>query len=155
MYLRPGITLEEKWLLTRVIYGAQTDEYDYHKVGFSQDILQYFLENPFQGEEHKDKASNGRAFCNIDRVDSFQLFADSSEIEMQGHKISLNLAASRCVLDTDTPEEKSFKIEMNSIPYKSQQFPHNELCESCKNSQAETKAETEAEADAEAETGTV
>eukprot|EP00606_Chrysophyceae_sp_TOSAG23-5_P000023 GSChrysophyteH2.ASY1.ANO1.447.1 assembled CDS len=151
MYLRPGITLEEKWLLTRVIYGAQTDEYDYHKVGFSQDILQYFLENPFQGEEHKDKASNRRAFCNVDRVDSFQLFADSSEIEMQGHKISLNLAASRCVLDTDTPEEKSFKIEMNSIPYKSQQFPHNELCESCKNSQAETKAETEAEA----ETGTV
>ena len=38
LYLKKDISMEDRWL-TRVIYGAQSDEFDYHKVGFDYHIL--------------------------------------------------------------------------------------------------------------------
>lgn len=32
MYLDESFTSQERWLITRMIYGGQTDKYDYHKV---------------------------------------------------------------------------------------------------------------------------
>ena len=32
MYLDPAFDLSEQWLVTRMMYGAQTDAFDYHFV---------------------------------------------------------------------------------------------------------------------------
>lgn len=33
MYLNTSFTGEQHWMVTRMFYGGQTDEYDYHMVG--------------------------------------------------------------------------------------------------------------------------
>ncbi len=139
LYLQPNITLSEKWLLTRVIYGAQTDKYDFHHNGFDEAMLTYFLQFLFL-ETNEQQAQRPaaqptqvlQAFCDIERVNSFNLFSDSSEIVMHGKKISLNLAARRCPTAQDTPQERSFRIEMNATPYVPMEFPQPEICHACK-----------------------
>jgi len=142
LYLSPKITdINDRWLLTRVIYGAQTDEYDYHKVGFDQSLLSSFISFPFQlGSEenavdvavkYRRESLQAPAFCNITRVQSFQLFDDSSEMSMFGHRISLNLAAKKCHEPSDTAVERAFQIETSAIPYVADIFPHTEICTAC------------------------
>ena len=43
LYLREELSLQERWRLTMMIYGAQSDKYDYHKVGFDESLLTHFL----------------------------------------------------------------------------------------------------------------
>ena len=118
LYLNPGITISEKWLLTKTIYGGQTDSFDYHQVGFDESILRNFL-----GENVK--------FCSVERLNSFNLFQDSSEIVMQGRKISLSIAAKKCFKESDSDEAKTFNIDHSGTPFKPQEFPHKELCNDC------------------------
>ncbi len=103
LYTREDLSLEERWLLTRVIYGAQSDKYDYHKVGFDFTILRALL------------VQNG--YCNIERVGSFNLFNDSSEIIMFGRRISLNVAAKKCKVGLDP-----FSIDHNASPYRPEDY---------------------------------
>jgi hypothetical protein len=63
----------------RIIYGGQTDAYDFHKVGFTLEFLGYFL--------HK------HGFCDVQRVASHDLFDDTSRLVLFGHPISLNVVA--------------------------------------------------------------
>jgi len=148
LYLSPKITdLNDRWLLTRVIYGGQTDEYDYHKVGFDEPLLSHFIQFPFQptknehatglSAEFRKEDVATPAFCDITRVHSFQLFDDSSEITMFGKRISLNLAAKKCIEPGDTAAERAFSIDMVfPIPFKRDDyaFPHEEICAACRSS---------------------
>lgn len=99
LYIKESMSKEDRWLLTRVIYGAQSDEFDYHKVGFDFGVLRALLHQ------------NG--YCDIERVGSFNLFNDSSEIAMFGRKISLNVAAKKCKLQPD-----AFNIDHSASPYR-------------------------------------
>ena len=33
MYLDPALSTNDRWHVTRMMYGSQTDAFDYHKVG--------------------------------------------------------------------------------------------------------------------------
>jgi predicted SAM-dependent methyltransferase len=172
LYLRPNMTIQDKWLLTRVIYGAQSDEYDYHKVGFDESILTNFLKYPFQPTSHdadEDTGTDtdtmeqrlhnaGAGFCSITRVKSFGLFQDSSEISLFGTRISLNLASKKCKVNipsdssgaagyTLTEADRDFQINMSGSLYDSPVFPQKELCEACdcRNVQEEKEEEEEEE----------
>jgi predicted SAM-dependent methyltransferase len=91
MYIDPVTTFEQRWFITRMMFGAQVDDKDYHKVGFERDLLLYFL--------------NEAGFCEIQHVESFNLFHDTSEMEYLGRRISLNMLARKC--DKRSAEERA------------------------------------------------
>lgn len=80
-FINPLASHEDKWLALRIMLGGQADEYDYHYVGFNQQILFDFLRKA--------------GFSNTVRVDSFGLFSDTSEYKPFGFPISLNMIATR------------------------------------------------------------
>jgi predicted SAM-dependent methyltransferase len=79
MFIHPQLPPEARFHLMRVIYGGQTDEHDFHKVGFTFDLLGHFL------------ARNG--FREFRRVEGHELFDDTSRLMLFGHPISLNVVA--------------------------------------------------------------
>jgi predicted SAM-dependent methyltransferase len=79
MFTHPQLPPEARFHLMRVIYGGQTDGHDFHKVGFTFDLLGHFL------------ARHG--FRELRRVESHDLFDDTSRLVLFGHPISLNVVA--------------------------------------------------------------
>lgn len=77
LFVEPGLTLQDKFHVMRMIYGGQTDPWDYHKVGYSADILAQFM------------ASAG--FEGMERVENFGLFSDTSTLAFFNVPISLNV----------------------------------------------------------------
>lgn len=75
----PQMTLEGRWLLVRMIYGGQTNAFDYHKSGFTFQIAHQMLREV--------------GFTNIERVEKFDLFEDTSTSMFAGFPISLNMRA--------------------------------------------------------------
>lgn len=65
----------------RMIFGGQNNPYDFHKVGFNEQILQWYLER------------NG--FHSITRVEKFDFFSDSSAKKHLRKSISLNIIATK------------------------------------------------------------
>jgi hypothetical protein len=60
-----------------IMFGAQADEHDYHRVGLWREYLAALL---------------GQAgFRRVDQVPLFGLFRDSSTVTVRGRNISLNL----------------------------------------------------------------
>ena len=83
MYLNDTLSEVEHTTILKMIYGAQQDIFDYHKIGFDFALLKEFLE------------SNG--FCGVERVGRFNLpMIDTSSLEYAGYFISLNIAARPC-----------------------------------------------------------
>lgn len=39
MYLDPELTIEERWKVTKMMFGAQSDVHDYHKVNLSTNFI--------------------------------------------------------------------------------------------------------------------
>eukprot|EP01034_Spumella_vulgaris_P022684 gene22684-28832_t len=79
MYLDPLLSAQ-RWMVTKMMYGAQFDEFDYHKVGFDLYTLTHFLE--------------AAGFCRVERVGRFNLnFDDTSDMIFHGYFISLNVVA--------------------------------------------------------------
>jgi predicted SAM-dependent methyltransferase len=72
-------SLEERYMVMRMMFGGHIDSYDYHLVGLNQEFLSEFL------------LSAG--YNNIERMHSFGLFNDTSEMEFKGVRISLNMVA--------------------------------------------------------------
>jgi predicted SAM-dependent methyltransferase len=68
-----------KYNLMRMIYGGQTDKYDYHYSGFWPDSLYDLLKNA--------------GFASYEKVDFFNIFNDTSSLQIQGVRISLNVVA--------------------------------------------------------------
>ena len=64
-----------------MIFGGQTDQFDFHYFGWSQDFLKSFLLEA--------------GFIEIKRVKSFLLFNDTSDYAPYGAPISLNIIANK------------------------------------------------------------
>ena len=76
---RDTLSPDERFLVMRMMFGGQIDPYDFHKVGYNEEILGAYL------------AESG--FTDIQAVESFDLFNDTSNMEFAGRRISLNLLA--------------------------------------------------------------
>jgi predicted SAM-dependent methyltransferase len=66
------------WIIA-VIYGGQTDDHDFHKIGFTFETLGRYLQQA--------------GFAKIMRVAEFDLFEDSSRLRLGPTLISLNMMA--------------------------------------------------------------
>lgn len=77
LYRRTDLTPEERHYVMMLMFGGQIDAFDYHKIGFNFDSLEYWL--------------RAAGFQTIKRVDSFGLFEDTSERTYLDRPISLNV----------------------------------------------------------------
>lgn len=79
MFIDSNLPAETRFLTMRMIYGGQTDAYDYHKVGLTAEFIGLFL---------------GKAgFKKCRRVHQFGIFHDTSKLQVAGRFISLNVEA--------------------------------------------------------------
>jgi hypothetical protein len=76
------MTVNEKFFTMKMIYGAQTDEFDFHHVGFDDETLPTLL--------------SVHGFCDLKRVDNFNIVQDTSSMIFHGRAISLNIVARKC-----------------------------------------------------------
>ncbi len=79
MFLRADLGANGKLHVMRMIFGGQVDRHDYHQIGFYFDYLQGLLKSA--------------GFHDIQRVESFGLFDDTSDYAPYGQRISLNVVA--------------------------------------------------------------
>jgi predicted SAM-dependent methyltransferase len=75
------LTINERFHVMRMIFGGHVDRYDYHLVGFDVDFLSVFLQEA--------------GFVNLRRMNSFDLFQDTSGMVFKGVPISLNIVADK------------------------------------------------------------
>jgi predicted SAM-dependent methyltransferase len=79
LFLDPKLDREQRFHVMRMMFGGQTDEFDFHYIGLTHEfMLEYF---------------SAAGFSNVKRVASFGLFHDTSEYKPYGSPISLNLIA--------------------------------------------------------------
>lgn len=81
LYIEEGASAEQRFSIMRMMFGGQTDEYDYHKVGLSWEYLFMLLTQA--------------GFRIIRKVDRFGLFNDCSEMVVFGKPVSLNIIATK------------------------------------------------------------
>jgi predicted SAM-dependent methyltransferase len=79
LMLSRELSVNDKWTVMRMMFGGQSDPYDFHKIGLTRDFLLAAL------------AQAG--FREIKLVQSFGLFSDGSTMVFQGTPISLNMIA--------------------------------------------------------------
>jgi predicted SAM-dependent methyltransferase len=79
MYLIPGIPMVNRYQVMRMIMGGQIDPFDYHKTMFDFGLLAGFLQDV--------------GFTKVNRVPTFGLFKDTSDLNVGGFLISLNVVA--------------------------------------------------------------
>jgi predicted SAM-dependent methyltransferase len=81
MFLNPRATSEERFHIQRMMFGGQSDRFDYHYVGLNAELLTLYL--------------LGAGFRAAVRVPEFNLFVDTSTLRYNGALISLNIVATR------------------------------------------------------------
>ena len=79
VFLQPQLNMEQRYTVMRIVFGGQTDPYDYHKAGMTFEFLTDYL--------------LVAGFAQIERVDGHGLFQDSSTLDLGGIPISLNVVA--------------------------------------------------------------
>jgi predicted SAM-dependent methyltransferase len=79
IFLDPKPPVGIKYEVMRMIFGGQTDEFDFHYFGWNMSFIEYFFTEA--------------GFKKIERVKSFSLFKDTSEFLFYGVPISLNVIA--------------------------------------------------------------
>lgn len=79
LFVHPQVPREQRFSLMMHMFGAQEDEFDFHKVGLTWDILQLLLSQA--------------GFTRFRKVDEFGLFDDFSSFRRFGVLISLNVEA--------------------------------------------------------------
>jgi len=79
LFLEAHGRVNDRILLMRMLFGGQTDPYDFHYVGLSFDLLGELLGNA--------------GFVRVQRVSEFGLFEDTSEQRFNDTLISLNVVA--------------------------------------------------------------
>jgi predicted SAM-dependent methyltransferase len=79
LLIGPELGAADKFQVIRIMFGGQLDASDYHCSGFTQEILAGILLQA--------------GFARVEPVESFGLFADSSEQRRFGVAISLNVIA--------------------------------------------------------------
>jgi predicted SAM-dependent methyltransferase/trans-aconitate methyltransferase len=95
---REGMGIQDRFELMRMMFGGQTDSYDFHCVGLNEEFLSSFL------------VSAG--FISIERVHGFGLFQDYSELVVHGRAISLNIQASK---PSAQPPQHTLPVCDNSV----------------------------------------
>jgi predicted SAM-dependent methyltransferase len=78
---RSKLTVDDRFLVMRMIFGGHLDKHDYHVVGLNEEFLTGFL------------VSSG--YVKIRRVQEFGLFDDTSSMPFKGVPISLNMIAEK------------------------------------------------------------
>jgi predicted SAM-dependent methyltransferase len=81
IFLRPDLHFATRFQIMQIMFGGQTDEYDYHKVGLNWEFLHYFLKEA--------------GFTSIEKVKTFDLFDDGSKGDFFGELLSLNVIAKK------------------------------------------------------------
>lgn len=76
---KDGISFDQRFNVMRMIFGGHVDEHDFHKVGLNEEFLTRFLTDS--------------GFVDIERVEEFSLFEDTSAHRFAGRLISLNMIA--------------------------------------------------------------
>jgi predicted SAM-dependent methyltransferase len=71
----------ERFFVMRMMFGGHVDKYDYHAVGLNEEFLTLFLRDC--------------GYVNIQRVQSFDLFDDTSNMLFKGAPVSLNMTAEK------------------------------------------------------------
>lgn len=79
LMVHEAATLQVQYQLMRILFGGQTDAWDYHKAGFTPELLAGFLGNA--------------GFDEVQRVDRFDLFDDTSNLMVGDVPVSLNVIA--------------------------------------------------------------
>ena len=83
LYVDESLTKKEKFFVMRMMFGAQGDDFDYHKTGFNADLLEEVLLEA--------------GFCKLKKLnDGLGLFADTSYLTFKNRLISLNYVATAC-----------------------------------------------------------
>jgi predicted SAM-dependent methyltransferase len=85
MLNKERLNLDERFMVMRMMFGGHTDAFDYHYTGLNEEFLAEFL--------------RVTGFDSIKRVDSLGFFADTSEMEYKGTRISLNMTARKPIAD--------------------------------------------------------
>jgi predicted SAM-dependent methyltransferase len=81
LFVNPRLTGSERFHVMRMMFGGQTDDFDFHYIGLTYEfMLEYF---------------NITGFSRIRRVENFGLFDDTSSYKPYGVPISLNLIATK------------------------------------------------------------
>ena len=80
---RAACSMEERFLLMRMMFGGHVDAFDHHQVGFNDEILAWFL--------------GATGFSGMRRVERLGVFADTSETLFRGVPISINMIADKSV----------------------------------------------------------
>ena len=80
-FLDPKSDAKMKIHIIRMIFGGQTDEYDFHYFGWNFELLRGILKNT--------------GFKSVEKVEKFSLFKDTSDYAPYGELISLNLIAKK------------------------------------------------------------
>ena len=79
IFLEPKAPPKVKFHVMRMMFGGQTDEFDFHYFGWNFQFMKDFLTTA--------------GFKKIERVKSFSLFKDTSDYAPYGVPISLNIVA--------------------------------------------------------------
>jgi predicted SAM-dependent methyltransferase len=74
-------TLNEQFMIMRMMFGGHMDKYDYHVVGLNQGFLASFLQQA--------------GYIDIRRVESLGIFQDTSCLLFKGMPISVNMLAQK------------------------------------------------------------
>jgi predicted SAM-dependent methyltransferase len=86
------LTLDQRFRVMRMIFGAHVDKYDYHVVGLNEEFLRSFL--------------TMAGYTNAKKVDGFGLFDDKSALKYKDIFLSLNMIAEK-------PEREFEKVGRN------------------------------------------
>ncbi|CAH2032605.1 methyltransferase domain-containing protein [Trichlorobacter ammonificans] len=78
---KEALSVEQRFHLTRMMFGAHCDRYDYHLSGLNREFLEQFLRQA--------------GFATPLVVTSFNLFNDTSTLTFEGVPISLNMIAKK------------------------------------------------------------
>jgi predicted SAM-dependent methyltransferase len=76
---RTLLSVDDRFLVMRMIFGGHIDKYDYHLVGLNEEFLTGYL--------------HAAGFTNMRRVADFGLFEDTSRLKLKEVLISLNMVA--------------------------------------------------------------
>jgi len=79
LILDKTLSVNERFMTMRMMFGGHVDAYDYHGVGLTAEFLTAFLSEA--------------GFVGMERVERFGFFADTSNYRFAGRQISLNLRA--------------------------------------------------------------
>lgn len=77
LFVAEQLDYQQRFYIMRIIMGGQIDDFDFHKVGFTFEILTRF--------------AGAAGFQRAQRVKEFNLFEDTSTLVVYGNPISLNV----------------------------------------------------------------